>query len=355
MRICTVVGARPQFIKASVVSAELERCGVAEDLVHTGQHYDEDMSRVFFEEMDVPEPVANLGVGSGSHAFQTGEIMKGLEEYLLSDPRYACVLVYGDTNSTVGAALVASKLQIPLAHVEAGLRSFNRQMPEEVNRIVADRLSSMLYCPSETAVANLTAEGVLEGVVNTGDVMFDALQRFRTAATTVYPVESIASARTGEYYLVTLHRAENTDRRERLAAMLEIFQSLDRPVIWPVHPRTSVRMDEFGLAPDSHITTLAPCGYLPMLSLIEGARAVLTDSGGVQKEALWSRTPCITLRDETEWVETLDGNWNVLAGADRQRVFDALRSLPTGDPPQPYGGGDAAEKIVAHLMKELSL
>ena len=354
MRICTVVGARPQFIKASVVSAELARLGVAEDMVHTGQHYDDDMSRIFFEQMAIPVPVANLEIGSGSHARQTGGIMTRLEEYLLGQDPYDCVLVYGDTNSTLAAALVAAKLHVRLAHVESGLRSFNRDMPEEINRIVADRLSSMLYCPSETAVRNLSHEGITSGVVDTGDVMYDALRTFRATALSAYPAEAVGSFGVGQYYLATLHRAENTDRRDRLMAMLQIFDSVDLPVVWPLHPRTAARMAEYGISPGSNVNTIAPCGYLPMLSLIDGARAVLTDSGGIQKEALWSRTPCITLRDETEWVETLEGGWNVLAGAHIDVAREALESLPTTDPPEPYGDGRAAEKIARHLMTALS-
>jgi UDP-N-acetylglucosamine 2-epimerase len=354
MKICTIVGARPQFIKAAVVSVEMIERDVDEDIVHTGQHYDDDMSRIFFDQMGIREPAANLGVGSGTHAGQTGEIMVRLEEYLVDRGPYDGVMVYGDTNSTLAGALVASKLHVPVAHVEAGLRSFNREMPEEINRIIVDRLSSMLYCPSDTAVGHLATEGVTDGVVNVGDVMFDALLHHRQTALSAHPVQNTASDVPGEYYLVTLHRAENTDRRQRLAAMLEILPCVDRPVIWPVHPRTSSRMTEFGLVPGANVKMIPPCGYLPMLSLIDGARAVLTDSGGIQKEALWSRTPCVTLRGETEWVETLEGGWNVLAGADRQTVLDALARPPSGDPPQPYGDGNAASKIVEHLADALS-
>ncbi len=344
-RVCTVVGARPQFIKASPVSAEFQRQGIVEDIVHTGQHYDEEMSRVFFDEMAIPEPVVNLGVGSGSHGRQTGEIMTRLEAFVAGAKPYNFVLVYGDTNSTLAAALVASKLHIPLAHVEAGLRSFNRRMPEEINRLVADRLSSLLLCPSESAVRNLDREGVSEGVVNTGDVMYDALLSFRPRAVSNYPVGDLAGLEKGDYYLATVHRAENTDDAARLRAVLEILQSLDRPVVWPLHPRTAQRFRTFDLSPGPNIRIIDPCGYQQMLSLLDGAHAVLTDSGGVQKEALWSGVPCVTLRGETEWVETLEGGWNVVAGLDADRVLQALSSRPKEPRPTPYGDGRAAVSV----------
>lgn len=354
MRICTIVGARPQFIKASVVSAELERRGITEDIVHTGQHYDAEMSRVFFEQMEIPQPAVNLEVGSGTHARQTGEIMVRLEEYLLAAGPYDAVLVYGDTNSTLAAALVAAKLHFPLVHVEAGLRSFNRRMPEEINRISADRLSSLLLCPSETAVRNLEREGIMEGVHNTGDVMFDALLRFRPQALSLHPVGDLARVTPGEYYLATVHRAENTDRRDRLEAILRIFDSLDAPVVWPLHPRAAVRLREFGLSAGANVTAIRPCGYLPMLSLLDGARAVLTDSGGLQKEALWSRRRCITLRDETEWVETLEGGWNVIAGISLDVVSKAMSSEPASEPPAPYGDGRSSERVVQAVADAFS-
>ncbi|NNE34706.1 MAG: UDP-N-acetylglucosamine 2-epimerase (non-hydrolyzing), partial [Rhodothermales bacterium] len=257
-RLCTVVGARPQFIKASVVSAAFAQAGVHEDVVHTGQHYDATLSDVFFEEMRIPTPVVILGAGSGTHARQTGEIMVRLEEYLMGTTPYGAVLVYGDTNSTLAAALVAAKLHLPIVHVEAGLRSFNRRMPEEINRIAADRLSSLLCCPSDTAVENLANEGITEGVVNTGDVMFDALLRFRPIARDRYPISDVIPFGKGEYYLATVHRAENTNERERFAEILSIFDNVDRPVVWPVHPRADRLMKQHGLAPGPNVSMLAP-------------------------------------------------------------------------------------------------
>ncbi len=354
-RICTVVGARPQFVKASVVSAALSEFGVYEDVVHTGQHYDVRLSEIFFEEMGIPEPIVNLGAGSGTHARQTGDIMVRLEEYLVNAKPYDALLVYGDTNSTLAAALVAAKLHVPIVHVEAGLRSFNRLMPEEINRIATDRLSSLLFCPSHNAVENLTNEGIIDGVVKTGDVMYDVLLRFRPMALANHPISDVIPFRKGEYYLATVHRAENTNDRERLAQILNVFDKVNRPVVWPVHPRAAVLMKQYGLAPGANILPIDPCGYLAMLSLLDGALAVLTDSGGLQKEALWSRTPCVTLRNETEWVETLEGGWNVLAGNDLSIVSEALATTPVTEPPSPYGDGKAAQYIAETVRVRMGL
>lgn len=353
MRIVTVVGARPQFIKAAPVSRALARLGIEELLVHTGQHYDLNMDRVFFEELELPRPVLNLEVGSGTHAVQTGLMMIRLEEFLLQlRPRPDWVLIYGDTNSTLAGALVAAKLHLPLAHVEAGLRSYNRRMPEEINRIVADRLSNLLCCPSQQAVENLRAEGIERGVHRTGDVMFDALLYYRDRARERVALEHLIPFESGSYYLLTVHRAENTDDPDRLCRLVRILAELDRPVVWPLHPRTRKRLQELRLALPSTVYPMEPVGYLAMVRLLEGARKVLTDSGGLQKEAYWLGRPCLTLRAETEWGETLQEGWNRLVDLDPDRIREALYALDPLIPPQPhYGDGRAAERIAA-LLRE---
>ncbi len=350
MRICSVVGARPQFIKAAVVSRELAAAGIEEDLVHTGQHYDASMSRVFFDELEVPAPAVDLGVGSASHAVQTGLIMTRLEGHLSKVGHYDLLLVYGDTNSTLAAALVASKMHLPLGHVEAGLRSSNRSMPEEINRIVTDRLSSLLFCPSDNAVANLAAEGLTEGVWNTGDVMCDALVHFVEIAKERFDTSRMIDHDLGRYYLATVHRAETADDPHRLRLVVDLLAGLDLPVIWPIHPRTSKRLKEFDLAVPKTVELLAPLGYLEMLSLLSGCKAVLTDSGGLQKEAFWLRKPCITLRSETEWVETLRGGWNTVTDIDPDRVRKALSRPPAVEQGAPYGRGEAG-KVIADILR----
>lgn len=346
MRIVTVTGARPQFVKAAVVSRELKTAGVDEVMVHTGQHYDEEMSAVFFEELGIPEPAINLDVGSGSHAVQTGDIMVRLEEFLMDGPDPDYVLVYGDTNSTIAGALVASKLHVPLAHVEAGLRSFNRRMPEEINRIVTDRLSSLLFCPTQTAVDHLGAEGISEGVYLTGDVMLDATLLFADVAARRYPLEDLAEFQPGSYFVATVHRAENTDDPERLQGIFEGLARVGAPVTMPLHPRTKARLNGIAVPPNVHTTP--PVGYLSMLSLVKNARGVLTDSGGLQKEAVWLGVPCITLRDETEWVETMERGWNTVVGADSDRIAAAASRTP--EPPAPeFAEPGAAKRIVAIL------
>lgn len=346
MLIFTIVGARPQFVKAAVVSRELKEAGVEERLIHTGQHYDPEMSAVFFEELGIPKPSANLDVGSASHAVQTGEIMMRLERELLAGPHPDWLLIYGDTNSTLAGALVAAKLHIPLAHVEAGLRSFNRKMPEEINRVAADAISDALFCPTATAVENLKREGITRGVHLTGDVMLDATLLFaeiaeRRAAPGSLPADP--------YYVATIHRAENTDRRERLQGIFAGLGRLDSPVILPLHPRTRARLD--GLAIPENVEIRPPAGYLEMLRLVRHAHAVFTDSGGLQKEALWLGTPCITLRHETEWVETLDRGWNQLVGAEPDRIEAAASRSPAGAPPE-FARPGAARRIVEVLTSE---
>jgi UDP-GlcNAc3NAcA epimerase len=345
-KIVTIVGARPQFIKAAAVSRTL-RERHHEVLVHTGQHYDYEMSGIFFDGLELPRPDANLGVGSGSHGAQTGAMLKAIEDVLLAE-RPDWLLIYGDTNSTVAGALAAAKLGVPVVHVEAGLRSFNRRMPEEVNRVVADHLSDLLICPSETAVKNLATEGISRNVYLVGDVMLDVLNWARQK------LESRPSAiltRLGvvhqKYLVATVHRSENTDDPVRLSNILNTFNSLSEPIVFPVHPRARKIMGQSGLRIEPHVQLIDPVGYLDMVALTGSARLVLTDSGGLQKEACWLQVPCVTLRDETEWVETVDAGWNTLVGSDPQKIADAVRSsAPAGVAPTLYGDGFAAARCV---------
>lgn len=348
MHIVTIVGARPQFIKAAAISRVL-RQRHREVLVHTGQHYDASMSDVFFRELDIPAPDVNLAVGSASHGAQTGAMLAKIEAVLLAE-RPDWVLVYGDTNSTLAGALAAAKLHIPVAHVEAGLRSFNRAMPEEINRILTDHISALLLCPSQTAVDNLAREGITRGVTLVGDVMADVLRLAVERADTALP--DIPGVASGAYALATVHRAENTDDAARLRGILTGLSLLDMPVIFPVHPRAHRAIATLGWTPPDHVHLIEPVGYLSMVALMRSARVILTDSGGVQKEAYWLGVPCVTLRDETEWVETVMHGWNILVGADPERIVAAARQ-PSPSAPRPplYGDGHAAERCVAALER----
>jgi UDP-GlcNAc3NAcA epimerase len=348
MTILSVVGARPQFVKAAVVSEAVRRAGINEVLVHTGQHYDAQMSDVFFDELGIPKPDVNLAVGSGSHAFQTGGMMTALEDLLLAGEAPDWVLVYGDTNSTLAAALVAAKLHIPVAHVEAGLRSFNRRMPEEINRIVTDRLSDLLFCPTQTAVGHLQKEGIEAGVMLSGDVMLDATRHFAALAAERVPLKNVTYLEPGSYHVSTVHRAENTDNPARMAAILEGLGRLKKPVILPAHPRVRGLLKT---VPEGVIVR-PPLSYLELLTLVRNADRVYTDSGGLQKEAVWLGRPCVTLRDETEWVETQQGGWNQVVGADAEAMGVAESQNPLGEPPVfggPDGGGSASDFIAAAL------
>jgi UDP-N-acetylglucosamine 2-epimerase len=345
-----VIGARPQFIKAAAVSRQL-RSRHDEILVHTGQHYDYEMSGIFFDGLEIPPPKVNLGVGSGTHGAQTGAMLKGIEEVLLAE-RPDWLLIYGDTNSTLAGAMAASKLSVPVAHIEAGLRSFNRRMPEEVNRVVADHLSNLLLCPSDTAVTNLAAEGISQNVHVVGDVMLDVLKWAKQqTGERSSEILNRFGVRKKSYLLGTVHRSENTDDVTRLSSILTAFNSLDTPVIFPVHPRTRrvIAEAEYHLKP--HVHLIDPVGYLDMATLAESAKLVLTDSGGLQKEAYWLGVPCITLRDETEWVETVEAGWNILVGADSERIVEAVRSfVPANSRPDLYGSGCAAASCVDLLQ-----
>jgi UDP-GlcNAc3NAcA epimerase len=343
VKIVSVVGARPQFVKAAAVTRALrERTGVTEILVHTGQHYDPEMSDVFFTELDLPAPDRSLGVGSGTHGAQTAGIMVALERVLL-DERPDLVLIYGDTNTTLAGALVAAKMLVPIGHVEAGMRSFDRAMPEEINRLLADHVAALHFCPTQTAVDNLHAEGITDGVHLVGDVMADVLQlslpRARTDA-----LES-AGVEPGGYVVLTLHRAGNTDDPVRLEAILRAAAKLETPVVFPVHPRTRRAMDQAGIRPEGSLRVIEPAGYLSFLALEASARAVLTDSGGVQKEAYMLGVPCVTLRAETEWPETVAAGWNVLADADADAIIAGAERTPPMERPDLFGDGRAAERI----------
>lgn len=356
MKILTVVGARPQFIKASPVSKALRAAGCDEVLVHTGQHYDHAMSQVFFEELGIPEPDLNLGIGSGSHGVQTAGMLIGIEKAI---QEYApdWVLIYGDTNSTLAAALAAVKLHVPVAHIEAGLRSFNRRMPEEINRIVADSVSTLLFAPTKEAVDNLTREGVPgDRVLLSGDVMYDAALMHGDRADRQSTILDQLQLRAGQFILATIHRAENTDDPDRIRTIIEAFTDVSNgiPVIMPLHPRTRATLERSGLlarAGDG-VRIIEPVGYLDMVKLEKSAALIATDSGGVQKEAFFQGVPCVTLRDETEWVELVELGWNrVCPPISVRNILDAIHSMlgTTGTAAQPYGDGRASEKIATAL------
>jgi UDP-N-acetylglucosamine 2-epimerase (non-hydrolysing) len=327
MKIVTIVGARPQFIKCAPVSRALRR-EHTEVLVHTGQHYDANMSDVFFTELAIPAPEYHLGIGSGPQGEQTGRMLAAIEKVLLREEP-DMVLVYGDTNSTLAGALAAVKLHIPVAHVEAGLRSFDRLMPEEINRVVTDHVSDMLFCPTQTAVDNLLAEGITTGVHLTGDVMVDALLYNAGIAEESSTVLEDLGLVEGKYSVATVHRASNTDTEENLRSIVAAFGEIDGPIVFPAHPRTVKYLKEYGLYDNlpENIRLTDPLPYLDMLHLMWHARMILTDSGGVQKEAYILKVPCVTLRENTEWVETLEDRWNVLVGADRKKIVEMARRL----------------------------
>jgi len=381
MKIVTVVGARPQFIKAAAVSRAIHAFNrssvplgskkrIREILVHTGQHYDYLMDRVFFEELRLPKPDYHLGAGSGSHAVQTGKMLEGVEG-VLGKEKPEITIVYGDTNSTLAGALAAAKLNIPVGHVEAGLRSYRRTMPEETNRLLTDHLSTLLFCPTAQAVRNLSKEGIRNGdktvVKNVGDVMYDSILYYSQVAETkstilkdlnLLPHTPHSALRTPHYYLVTLHRAENTDHPKRLKSIFRALAEIakDCPVVLPLHPRTKKMMRLQRLIREAKgIQLIDPVSYLDMLKLERHAKVIFTDSGGVQKEAYWFRVPCITLREETEWMETIQGGWNVLVGSRTKSILEEVRHRAGRKPPSGgmgvFGDGKASEKIVQIIAK----
>lgn len=351
LKILTIVGARPQFIKASAIARAQERrpdARLKNVLVHTGQHYDANMAQTFFDELEIPEPDHNLGIGNLGHGAMTGRMLEALE-VLFEREQPDWVLVYGDTNSTLAGALAAAKMKIPVAHVEAGLRSFNRDMPEEINRVLADRVSKLLFCPTQTAIDNLEKEGITEGVHNTGDVMHDISLFYGEKARRQIDLAQW-KVEEKQYALATVHRAENTDDPARLKNILEALGEIAKecPVVLPMHPRTHERINRFGLAQcAANVHIIEPVGYLEMARLEMSARAILTDSGGVQKEAFFYHVPCLTLRDETEWVETVEMGWNRLCGADHATIMKQWNSLDSMERKDghPYGK-DAADKIL---------
>lgn len=345
MRFASIVGVRPQFIKLAPLSGAI-RQHHEELIIHTGQHYDYSMSARFFDELALPAPDYHLGVGSGTHGYQTGRMLEAIEQVLLKEcPDW--VIVYGDTNSTIAGALAATKLHIPIAHVEAGLRSFNRAMPEEINRVVADHLSDRLFCPTETARKNINDEGITQGVEVVGDVMYDILLRVHPQidehAQKLLPTFGVAPQ---AYALVTVHRAANTDEPKTMHEIARALNELEMPVIFPVHPRTRTCLECSGISLKKHVQLIEPVGFLDMLALERAAYRILTDSGGVQKEAFLLGVPCITLREETEWPETLANGWNVLVGTNWVNILKAI-DRPMPEPPRlsPFGVGDAALKI----------
>jgi UDP-N-acetylglucosamine 2-epimerase len=354
MKVLTVVGARPQFIKSAPVSRALRGAGHQEFLVHTGQHYDRNMSEVFFRELQIPEPDANLGIGSGSHGRQTGRMLMAIEDLLLAEtPDW--VLVYGDTNSTLAGALAAAKLHVPVAHVEAGLRSFNRRMPEEHNRVLSDHMSDILFCPTAVAAENLRKEGIVRGVHQVGDVMYDSVLHNAELARRRSDVLRRLGLTPGAYGLATVHRAENTDDPARLRAIFGALETVARDglrLVAPLHPRTRKKLAAAGLVPEG-LDLCVPAPYLDMLMLEMNAKVIATDSGGVQKEAYWFGVPCVTLRDETEWVELVEAGVNVLAGADPGAILDGFarcggRFALDGEI---YGDGNGAAQILERLVR----
>jgi UDP-GlcNAc3NAcA epimerase len=360
VKVLTVVGNRPQFVKAAAVSSYL-RESAREVLVHTGQHYDRELSAVFFEELGVPAPAHQLGVGSGTHAEQTGATMVRLEP-LVEAERPEAMLVYGDTNATLAAALVAAKLRVPLAHVEAGMRSFDRRMPEEVNRVAADRLAGLLLCSTGTAVANLRREGLDGGARLVGDTMADVALRFGPIAERRSDALARFGLRHGGYLLATAHRAGNVDDPRALARLVELLSRAAArfgPLLLPIHPRTAARLAAAGLSEElaraPGVELCEPLGYLDFACLVRAARAVLTDSGGLQKEAYLAGVPCVTLREQTEWVETVEVGWNRLVGLDSERALEAIEQLGErrgAERPDPalYGDGEAGSRVAAELL-----
>ncbi len=357
MKINTIIGARPQFVKAAIVSRALRdhRTNVQEVLIHTGQHYDANMSAIFFDELDIPPPHYNLGIGGGSHGENTGRMIERIERVLL-DEMPDWVLVYGDTDSTLAGAIAAAKLNIAVAHIEAGLRSFNRRMPEEINRVLTDHTSTLLFTPTPTATANLSSEGIIgNGVREVGDVMYDAAIFYGEAAQRRSAILERLALQSHRYVLTTIHRQENADDRERLRAILAGFAESPLPVIWPIHPRTQKRIGEFGLDIPPHVRLIDPLGYLDMAMLAKNACLIATDSGGLQKEAYFHGVPCLTLREETEWVELVQAGWNELIrigdpAIAKSWLRDAIEHCdPLRAHPDLYGDGTAARQIACML------
>ena len=358
MKIITVIGARPQFIKAAAVSRAIDSYGakIEEIIVHTGQHYDANMSDIFFDELKIKKPKYNLGISGSGHGEMTGDMLKGIEQILLKE-QPDLILIYGDTNSTLAAAIAGSKLHIPIAHVEAGLRSFNMKMPEEINRILADRVSKFLFCPTSTAIKNLESEGFPfrdQIIKNVGDVMEDAALFYKTIAEKTPVVLSQNKLKNGEFNLATIHRAENTDDELKLKHMVAGLNAVNehKKVVVPLHPRTKKKLESLNL--NINFSIIEPVGYLDMINLIHNANVILTDSGGLQKEAFFFNKYCVTMREETEWVELVDGGYNILAGSDTQKIINAYQKFANksfNKRENYYGGGTASKKILDVIIK----
>ena len=354
MKLVTIIGARPQFVKASVVSKALREAGHTEILVNTGQHYDDNMAKIFFEEMAIPRPDYDLGVGSGTHAQQTAASMIGIEEILIKEhPDF--LIVYGDTNATVAGALAAAKLHIKIVHIEAGLRSYNRQMPEEINRIVTDVISDYLMVPTQVAADNLKREGIDQGVHIVGDVMVDALRTYTLVAEQKSIILNQLKLEKDDFILMTIHRPSNADSNERLSEILRSVSGVGLPVVFPVHPRSKARVEALMGDVDGDIRLIEPVGYLDMMLLEKYSRMIITDSGGVQKEAYLHKTPCLTVRSETEWVETVIDGWNHLVGDNLDLIQELSRNFPTPKRwSNHYGDGNSSSQIVTLLAQSHS-
>ncbi len=351
MKIVSVIGARPQFIKCAPFSRELRKLH-REVIIHTGQHYDYEMDKLFFIELGIPEPDCNLGIGSGTHGKQTGEMLKGIEEVLVKE-KPDLVMVYGDTNSTLAGALAAAKMQIKLGHVEAGLRSFDKSMPEEINRVLTDHCSDYLFCPTQTAVNNLKKENITRGVYLVGDVMVDALLQAKERAEGPDVLNTLG-LESKEYLVSTIHRQSNTDCEENLRNIVNACCELDEVIIFPLHPRTEKFLRKYGLYQrlQEKVRITKPLGYLDFLKLLSHAKKILTDSGGVQKEAYILGVPCITLRNDTEWVETVEDGWNLLVGVDKERIIKMVREFEPKGARRNVFGQDACQKISKVISRE---
>jgi len=357
IKIATVIGARPQFIKAAVVSRAFKAMpqSVSEIIIHTGQHFDANMSDIFFEELDIPKPHFHLGVGGGSHGQNTGRMLEKIEEVLIKE-KPDVLLVYGDTDSTLAGALAAVKLHIPVAHVEAGLRSFNRKMPEEINRVLTDHASELLFTPTDIAVKNLINEGIAtDKIKQVGDVMYDAALYYGAQVDEVNDILERLGLRSKKYALATLHRAENVDDEKRLQSILAGLGNYLQTIVWPMHPRTKARLVSFGIVMPANIQVIDPVGYLDMIMLEKHAALIATDSGGVQKEAYFHKVPCITMRDETEWIELVSQGANIITGANTKKIIAALQQSANIDKAvfdaPLYGEGNTGKQIVDTLVE----
>lgn len=370
MKIVTIIGARPQFIKAAALNRYITKnysSAIQEILVHTGQHYDQNMSEIFFTEMDIAKPQYNLSIGSGLHGAQTGAMLQNIEEILIKE-KPGLVLIYGDTNSTIAGSLAASKLHIPVAHVEAGLRSFNTYMPEEQNRILTDNISQYLFCPTETAINNLKNEGIFHGkklnmygpkhlcVINSGDIMYDAILHYQKKNCNIEELLYKLKAKPKDYILATIHRAENTDNKEKLLNIFEAFSKINEKIIIALHPRTKKFLQEYGFKISDNIQIIDPIGYIDMINLEKNAKIIMTDSGGVQKEAYFLKIPCVTLREETEWVETVKDNWNYLVGSDKDKIIHYYNKVIETNYLEKeinnyFGDGNTSKIIIDELIK----